>query len=597
MSESQTMDLTVVMVPLEAIVPSANNPRVFREKDPGLQDLAASIGAVGVLNPILVRPYPGQECNGYELLAGERRWRASRMAGKATIPAIVREVDDRAALEITVTENLQREDLHPLEEATGIAALLKAGWTADQVANQLGKSRKFVARRAALANLREQWRQWFLAEEELNREDAKDTKGSEQPEGWTLNLSAWSASHMERIAALPAEMQDYLAAQVVEMSGWDLRRLPHWTLAELDASMAEDLHLTARAPWSLEQEGLGARTCAECIERSSVQPDLFDAAEMVTPGVCRVCGCTEGDGCAEGCYWVDDVETLCSACIDENGKEKKARKAKAGKAGNDDRCLNAVCWAGKQKAWLGVQETRARAKHGDGLIKMTTDHRCEEPGVVKHYDVSEVKKSEPGAKPALVIDGPKAGQVVYVRSYTRSAPGSSTGEGAGPTSAAEVLKAKRAQLEKLRGRIVCKLLEERLAGFEGEVEAQVVYRLVLAFGIRRDFDLYNNKEWTHFTNSAPANLEGLTRNLLNGVLRVWEGQLGTQDYRGNSPVQDARRMCEVLGIDYEALWQQACAQKKEPKAWAALEAKAKEEKKAAAKDKKTAKGARKGGKG
>jgi len=106
--------LGVRHVPIDRIERNPENPRLLFEES-ALDDLAASIREHGVLQPILVRPLGHDQ---YQLVAGERRWRAARQAGLDTVPALVEELDDDAALEIAVIENLQREDLSPLEEAT-----------------------------------------------------------------------------------------------------------------------------------------------------------------------------------------------------------------------------------------------------------------------------------------------------------------------------------------------------------------------------------------------------------------------------------------------------------------------------------------------
>ncbi|MEO1748428.1 MAG: ParB/RepB/Spo0J family partition protein, partial [Pseudomonadota bacterium] len=103
-------------LPIELIRRNPSNPRhVFREED--IDELAKSIGDHGLLQPIVVRPAPVGE--GYEIIAGERRWRAAQKAGLVDVPVIVRDVDDRVALELAIIENVQRADLNAIEEALG----------------------------------------------------------------------------------------------------------------------------------------------------------------------------------------------------------------------------------------------------------------------------------------------------------------------------------------------------------------------------------------------------------------------------------------------------------------------------------------------
>ncbi len=116
-----------------------------------LSELAESIAAHGVIQPILVRPMP----NGtYQIVAGERRWRASRMAGKSTIPAVVRDMEDKECAEISLIENLQRENLNPVEEAKGYRSLMdEYEFTQDQVAKVVFKSRPYITNSLRLLNL------------------------------------------------------------------------------------------------------------------------------------------------------------------------------------------------------------------------------------------------------------------------------------------------------------------------------------------------------------------------------------------------------------------------------------------------------------
>lgn len=124
----------------EKLVRNPRQPRqVFDEA--ALQELAASIREKGLLQPLLVRP-AGEK---YEVVAGERRWRAAVLAKLAVVPVVVREIDDREALELGLVENLQRQDLGPLEEARAYARLLEMGRTQDEAAKAVGKGRSTVA--------------------------------------------------------------------------------------------------------------------------------------------------------------------------------------------------------------------------------------------------------------------------------------------------------------------------------------------------------------------------------------------------------------------------------------------------------------------
>ena len=137
-------------LPLSEIIPNKDQPRkTFDETT--LAELSESIKQHGVLQPLLVRPLPG---GGYQLVAGERRWRACRMAGVREVPVVVKELTDTETMEIAIIENLQREDLNPIEEAEGLQALVdKCGLTQEEVAASVGKSRPAIANSLRLLRL------------------------------------------------------------------------------------------------------------------------------------------------------------------------------------------------------------------------------------------------------------------------------------------------------------------------------------------------------------------------------------------------------------------------------------------------------------
>lgn len=149
-SEEASENETVSEILLDEIRPNPYQPRKnFDEK--GLSELADSIKKSGVFQPIIVRK---STVKGYEIIAGERRFRASKLAEKGTIPAIIREVDEERMMEIAVLENLQREDLNPIEEAEAYNTLMeKLNLTQTQVSDRLGKSRPYIANYLRLLSL------------------------------------------------------------------------------------------------------------------------------------------------------------------------------------------------------------------------------------------------------------------------------------------------------------------------------------------------------------------------------------------------------------------------------------------------------------
>ena len=130
-------------IPIEQLHPNPDQPRTHFSDDE-IAELSASIRDKGVLQPLLVRPAPGGD--GWQIIAGERRWRTSQKAGLKTIPVLVRELDDGQVLEIAIVENVQREDLNPVEEARAYRTLMvRFNRTQDVVAGVVGKSRSHVA--------------------------------------------------------------------------------------------------------------------------------------------------------------------------------------------------------------------------------------------------------------------------------------------------------------------------------------------------------------------------------------------------------------------------------------------------------------------
>src|SRR5512137_2588447 len=185
-------------IPLEAISPNPQQPRQAMSPE-GLQGLAASIREVGVLQPIVVRR--GEEAGSFVLVAGERRWRAARLAGLKEIPAVVREGDDVSGLAEALVENLQREDLGPLEEAGAYRQLLEDfGLTHEEVGARVGRSRPTISNTLRLLQLPGSV-QGMLARGEL------------------------TAGHCRALLALDdAAEAERLAQRSVE-EGWPVRRL------------------------------------------------------------------------------------------------------------------------------------------------------------------------------------------------------------------------------------------------------------------------------------------------------------------------------------------------------------------------------------
>ena len=181
----------VRMLPVRLIDPNREQPRRSFDEQ-ALADLAQSIRAVGVLQPIIVAPNGDR----FTIIAGERRYRASRLAELEEIPAIVRDWDEQTRLEAALIENLQRDDLNPIEEAMGVRRLMdEAGLTQEKVAERLGKSRPAVANLLRLLTLPDMVRQLLVD---------GDRKRQIQLANLTVQ-QGWSVRQLERICAQPVK--------------------------------------------------------------------------------------------------------------------------------------------------------------------------------------------------------------------------------------------------------------------------------------------------------------------------------------------------------------------------------------------------------
>ena len=164
--------------PIHKIVPGANQPRkTFNDRR--LRELAASIGEQGVIEPLVVRSISD---GNFQLIAGERRWRAAQKAGVHDVPVVIRQVSDVQAIEMALVENLQREDLNPLEEAEAMAGLLEeCDYTQEQLANRLGKERSTVANTLRLLKLPNEAKEALVAGY-IKAGHARSLLGLEEPD-------------------------------------------------------------------------------------------------------------------------------------------------------------------------------------------------------------------------------------------------------------------------------------------------------------------------------------------------------------------------------------------------------------------------------
>lgn len=337
-------------IALSRIQESKTNPR--RQFDEAkLAELAENIRRHGVLQPVLVRALPDGEPDVYELVAGARRYRASKLAGRDTIPASVRELSDTQCLELQLIENLQRADVHELDEARGYAALMRMQpdtYTVETLAEKIGRSEKYVYARLRLTHLVEEAQQAFYTGK-LTVAHAFEIARL-QPNDQRRALQECFPGHRNAAAILKDGKAEAVTA----------RQLREW--------IAREIHLDiTNAPFDPQDETLlpSAGSCAKCPKRTGNNPLLF-------PEVREKSICTD-----RVCYRAK-VEALVQLRVKplESAGEKPLRISQ-------------------------VPSWQAKNRNSDVL--------CE-----GQYRKVQKKAECPQTKPAVIIDGPDAGKLLHV---------------------------------------------------------------------------------------------------------------------------------------------------------------------------------------
>jgi ParB family chromosome partitioning protein len=266
---------TYEQVDLGAISPSTTNPRKHYD-DASMAELAASIRESGVQQPILLRPL----ADGFEIVCGERRYRAAKAAGLETIPAIVRELADETAYQAQIIENLQREDLGPMEEAESYGIIARSGTPVIDIASKVGKTGAYVAQRLQLLKLIKKAQEALVADK--------------LPLGHAIEISKLAAAEQPK-------------ALEYAMESWR-----HTTLPQLKEYIQREYRLVlSKAPFSIKDASLhpAAGACVDCSKRTGADALLFNDVK-------------EGDSCLESkCYGVK-VKTLIHIRIEELKKSQ-----------------------------------------------------------------------------------------------------------------------------------------------------------------------------------------------------------------------------------------------------------------------------------
>lgn len=205
------------IVPIEQVAPNPDQPRRhFAEAD--LQELAESVRARGILQPLIVRPDP-RDPGAFQIVAGERRWRAAQLAQLHEIPVLVRDFDDTEVLEVAIVENIQRADLNPLEEAAGYRQLMdRFGHTQEKLAQALGKSRSHIANLLRLLNLPDEV-QGMVREGSLSAGHARALVATDMPVEIARQVAAKGLSVRETEKLVKKSAQEPRSPRAPRQSG------------------------------------------------------------------------------------------------------------------------------------------------------------------------------------------------------------------------------------------------------------------------------------------------------------------------------------------------------------------------------------------
>lgn len=519
----------VQRIAVRAIRPSPVNPRTFAGITESLIELSKNIEAVGLQQPVLVRPVLSTTQEpGYELVFGERRWRAcglvmERRPERDWLPAFLRELGDAEAYDLTVTENLQREDLSPLEEANGVATLLDTGRGIEEIADKLGKPVGWVARRAKLRDLSPEWK-----------------KAIANPE---CRLSKWSATHLELVARFSPEVQSEILRMWI--NHWDAERI---SAKVLQKYLADYLLKLAVAPWKISEDGPGdAVACLNCNKRSNCQPHLFEEEAKEV----------KGDQCLDKVCWGNKLAIF----VQEKEKELRGQYPNL-------------------MLWDDGRYNGCRRLPGDSVLITRAEQQP--------YRFDDVKKQTSDAIPALIIDGPGAGTVKWkVRDKMYENIGSKTRPiGVDGKPLPKTLKERREALEKRRNKALLERAKELLADeiktpvrvlrldtiqmlrFVGQSRLEVSYEFhesgkVEGKKLRRYIDGGNEGE--QLQDEMRLIAVRLLRRALFNLARDINGHL-----QGSCDPEDAVLAFYLMGLNVQDIQEEIRKKIKEPKAWADL---------------------------
>lgn len=454
-------------LPLAKLVPAPYNSR--RALGDNLDELAASIKVDGVLEPLLVRIHP-KHSGSWEIIAGHRRAAAAKAAGLEEVPAMVLDVDTKQARRICATENLQREDLHPLEEARAIQNLVDDAGAA-AAADEIGKSLRYVARRANLLRLSKAWQKGIASKP---------------------HLAAFPAAVLDEIALLSEPDQD----ELFQRFEYDYNGVP--SVAWIRDEVSGYLRSLKRATWKLDDAELVPKqgACVDCTRHSAASVGLFDDAV--------------GD--------VSSATCLDSACWEEKLHAHAIRALEAARAEHGE---NLLLVAG---GWEGTGHRRRTQKETKALGTPA----------LRDWDYKPAKKNAKGAVPAFVVEGKGTGKVRWI-TVAKGARGSGAARAQGKAAAkvkpgsAEDLKAKRERLKRRRDGRLVDIVREWVAKLETSPHGPAeLLGLVAAYGIAQRHYSFAQRSKAQAKDPLASVWVSVQARIVSAITRTSSGALASQ---------------------------------------------------------------------
>jgi ParB/RepB/Spo0J family partition protein len=510
-------------IDVKLLVPTPDNPRTINEKSQEFLELLASVEKNGVRIPVHVRPDPKKK-DQYELLAGERRLRASIMAKKPTIPAIVHEgLTDEEAFEITFLENFARKDLTVMEQSRACETLLlKYKGDVTAAASKMGKSIRWVNQRV-----------------QLHKGLSKDTH--EFLNGDDPARLEWTAAHLQAIVGLPHDMQD----KIIEYYRYD----DPPSVKDLEKEISDQFRFILKAVFDTKDDKLidGVKACAKCKKRTAAQPGLFDDttdAEQIK----------KNDRCMDEDCW----DKKQAAGVIRTAEELSAEKG------------HILRVASQTYDWSAKQD----------LIKRFGD-------VIWKGEYTTSKEGAKDAHPAINVDGGGIGTLTWIKiSGAKGLEGSSRSSSRNPKVPGKPtpLKDRRAAHDSKRWfqvlRDLIELVKKSTVDMLVAKDKQLfVTALAAYFGTK---DIYYHSVSCDKFDSAFEKAKSKKGSLDIALAALWKiviptlvTQITYNDAITRVPkerIRAGRLIARWLGIDIDAMFAEEAKKQPEPKAWASLNA-------------------------